>query len=446
LAVVLLLPITAWGQQADKENQFDIGLQMLTHGELRNGGMIREGDGDSEKENEAKFLMNRARLTVDFRKNFASAEKPLNRFAVEAKVVAQSLGVWGMKGNNALSLSEAWAKLSDKTGLFMQMGRQALAYDDERIIGPNDWAMTALAHDVFKLGYEGHGHKAHAILAYNQNSNNVDGGTYYNKENGVQPYKTMHTLWYHYDVPKVPLGVSLLGMNVGMQAGYEGGKNDYAPHIEYQQVVGGYISFRPKRWSVEGSYYRQMGRNEEGAEIDAWMASGLATWTPRDMFGFQVGFDYLSGDDYMPVPKPGTLGMPKHEKIKYFLPVYGSQHKFYGAMDFFYLSNFVNTFSPGLQNAFVGAFVKPVKNLHIGVAYHYLAMATKLEDMDMTLGHEIEVTASYKLQDLVSFSAGFTYMTGSESMERLKRDRGDGNLRWGWFSVNFSPKIFSTKW
>jgi hypothetical protein len=73
--------------------------------------------------------------------------------------------------------------------------------------------MTAPTHDVLKFGYEGHGHKVHALLAYNQNSD--AGNSFYS--NGIQPYKSMQTLWYHYDTPKSLFGISLLAMNIGMQ-------------------------------------------------------------------------------------------------------------------------------------------------------------------------------------------------------------------------------------
>jgi len=37
-------------------------------------------------------------------------------------------------------------------------------------------------------------------------------------------------------------------------------------------------------------------------------------------------------------------------------------------------------------------------------------------------------------------------MTGTETMERLKRASKDGSLRWGWFSLNISPSLFTAKW
>ena len=115
-------------------------------------------------------------------------------------------------------------------------------------------------------------------------------------------------------------------------------------------------------------------------------------------------------------------------------------------MDFFYLSTYVNGFTPGMQNAYIGGSFKPLKNLSLGATYHYLATGTKLTGLDKTLGHEIEIEASYRPMKDVSISAGYSYMTGTETMERLKRASGDGSLRWAWLSLNVSPRIFSAKW
>ena len=76
---------------------------------------------------------------------------------------------------------------------------------------------------------------------------------------GAQYYKTMQTVWYHYDVPTFPLGVSLLFMNMGVQAGKEGDK-DIPPSVQYQQMWGGYFNYHPKYLTLEGTYYRQTGQ------------------------------------------------------------------------------------------------------------------------------------------------------------------------------------------
>lgn len=414
-------------EEVEKDNQLTIDGQIFTRGEIRRGGFT--SDEEKEAEGKANFVLSRTRLSVDYQ-----------RTGIELKVTAQHSGVWGQSGKGSFNLYEAWAQLRSKQGLFVKVGRQELSYDDERIIGRNDWAVAALSHDVLRFGYEGHGHKAHAILAYNQNAENTNGGTFY--ENGAQPYKTMHTLWYHYDVPRIPLGVSALLMNIGLQ----GGEKDASPTTRYQQFFGGYVSYRPKGWSVEGSYYRQTGVNEEGIDIRAWMASVKAQVSPRPNYGFVAGYDYLSGDKLFAVPSKGTIGLTQHSVIRGFNPLYGSHHQFYGAMDFFYVSTYVNGFTPGLQNLYVGGHYLPMKGLRLSATYHYLAMATQLTEMDRTLGHEIELSASYAVTKDCNLSAGYSFMTGTETMERLKRASDDSNLRWAWVTLSISPRIFMTRW
>lgn len=58
------------------------------------------------------------------------------------------------------------------------------------------------------------------------------------------------------------------------------------------------------------------------------MVSATAAYAFNKTWGAVVGFDYLSGD------KGGG------DKFKAFDPLYGTHHKFYGAMDYFYASAF----------------------------------------------------------------------------------------------------------
>lgn len=412
-------------------NQLSVDLQFLSRGEMRYGGLpnTTEEEENGEKAAKSNFAQSRTRLVINYKRDW-----------LEARVTPQHSGVWGQAGKGAFNLYETWVKMTARNGLFAQVGRVALSYDDERIIGSDNWAMASQSHDVVRLGYEGHGHKAHVILAYNQNANVMnDGGSYY--VGGTQPYKTMQDVWYHYDLPKFPLGVSVLFMNIGMQGDEDTGFRTY-----FQHLLGSYVSFTPKRWKAEAAYYHQFGKNESGMKIDAWMASGKLTFSPKANYGFVGGFDYLSGDKLFAVPPQGGLGMVHHDVIRGFSTVYGSHHKFYGAMDFFYVSTYLNGFTPGLQNAYIGGFFSPMKGMRLDASYHNLATATKLVDMGMSLGQEFEFQASYAATRDIIVMAGASLMTGSETMERLKRDTSKSTLRWGWISLIVNPRIFSTKW
>ena len=436
LVVSLLVPSLSICAQTDstKINSLSFAVNVLTHGETVHGGL--PVDADAENEDRSHFLLGRTRLVVDY-----------NRSGLTAHALIQNLAVWGTSNNKALNLYEGWVKMTAKNGLFAQVGRIALSYDDERIIGTNDFAMASQSHDVLRVGYEGHGHQLHAILGYNQNADNVYKSTYY--EEGAQPYKTMQTVWYHYDVPKFPLGASLLFMNVGLQAGLIDNHIN-PPTTEFQQMYGGYMNFHPKYVTLEGAYYRQGGKTvvpsgHKAFKIDAWMASAKATVKPTDHLGFTMGYDYLSGDDFVPDTYGGKMGLPLHKVYKGFTPLYGSRTQFYGLMDYFYESAYSHGFTPGLQNAFLGVFGKPVPKLDLSATYHYLAVATELQDLNSTLGHSIDLQASYSFTKDISLTAGYTLMFGTETMNHLKQGFCSDNARWGWFSLVVSPTLFTTK-
>ena len=95
---------------------------------------------------------------------------------------------------------------------------------------------------------------------------------------------------------------------------------------------------------------------------------------------------------------------------------------------------------------FVGASFKPIPQLTCSANYHYLATATKLNRLDRTLGHSIELTASYEFSKDISLTASYTQMHGTETMDCLKQGEGNKRARWAWFSLVISPSLFTTKW
>jgi len=419
-------PVKAQDNIEEKLNNFTIDAELMTRGEIRRGGLPSD---ENDTDNKANFILERTRLSLDYERTF-----------LKAHVTGQHSAVWGQAGKGSFNIYEAWAQLKTKNGFFAKIGRQVLSYDDERIIGSNDWAVAALSHDLLKVGFENKQHKVHAMFAYNQNGESVNGGTEYH--NGDKPYKTMQALWYHYDHPKVPFGGSLLFMNLGMQ-----GTEEFNHSETYQQqLVGTYLSYRPSRWTAEGSFYYQMGKNENGIKIAAWMASVKASFKPSDKWKLIGGYDFLSGDEYFAVPQGGSIGLVQHKTIKGFSPAYGSHHKFYGAMDFFYMTTYVNGFTPGLENIFLGVDFLPINKIKINATYHYLRTATKLADVSKSLGHELELSVSYNPIKEVSISAGYSYMHGTSTMEYLKRVDNHGDLHWAWLNVVIKPRFLQVKW
>jgi hypothetical protein len=424
LILLAVLPLLARAQ----ENTFSVDADYLTRGEIRRGGIYVTEDGDALN---SRFILSRTRLGASYSRDWLSA-----------RLTAQHADTWGSSAGNSLSMNEAWVKAQFPVGFFAQVGRQRLSYDDQRIFGADDWSMTGYSHDGLKLGFERAGHKVHLFGAYNQDVSNIDqGGTRFS--GGIQPYKSLASLWYHYDIPKTGIGASLLFVNMGLEDNmvYIGEE----PKTCFQQLAGTFLSWNPKHFGLEASYYHQWGKSNGGIPLNAWMASAKAMATPSEHWSFRAGYDYLSGEEDFPIPGEGDIGLVRHEIVRGFNSLYGSNHKFYGAMDFFYVSTYVNGFTPGLQNLYAGVSWTPVKPLSADAAYHFFSTAVPVQDANQALGHEVELQLTWTIIPSVSLSAGYSFMQGTETMSILKRSTHNNRLHWGWLMLNVTPTFFKCK-
>ena len=160
--ILFILNFSLSAQEAD--NEFTLDAKLNTRAEIRCGGFNPQEEEAEGKALMAHFISGQYRLDIGYQRSW-----------LEIKLAPQFSGIWGTSGSN-IRLVEGWALMRTKHGLFAKIGRQGLEYDDERILGFDDWSMTAPTHDVLKLGYEGYGHKLHILLAYNQDAENVSNG------------------------------------------------------------------------------------------------------------------------------------------------------------------------------------------------------------------------------------------------------------------------------
>lgn len=403
------------------ENETTISVQVRPRAEYRNGALFPRSEGEEA----AGFINNRARLSLGYKRSDLSM-----------KVSAQHVGVWGqdpqIDKNGRFILNEAWARLNLNDYFFAQLGRQSLIYDDERILGGLDWNVAGRFHDALKLGYEKDRNKLHLILAFNQNDEKIIGGTYYAA--GAQPYKSMQTLWYGYNASN--FGISALVMNLGQEGGdWETQKSD----TRYLQTFGLNANFSPAAWKFQGSVYLQTGKTVADLSVSAWMAALKATYSINNQFDVSLGSDYLSGDDL------------ESEKYKAFNPLYGTHHKFYGAMDYFYASGFSNSLSPGLWDNYANVNFKASGKLNLGLTYHYFSITSDLkqnnnEDVKKGLGSEIDFQLDWNIMKDVKLSGGYSVMLGTESMDFVKGGNHDSWQDWGWISLNINPQVLFVKW
>lgn len=406
-AVIALTSIISNAQQY---NNLNVEAQLLTRGEHNNGALIQRNEGEQS----ANYVSERARLSFNFTRN-----------DLQLKASIQHTGLWGdddiRKSSGKATISEAWAKLTFNRHFFVQIGRQQLAYDDERILGAQDWDMENFKHDALKLGYESMDlhHRVHVILAMNQEKANR--GDYYD---GPMPYKNMEGLWYHYRAFNIPLNVSLLALNLGFERGNEGhGRTNYL------QTYGTDISFcYPTSWDIHASFYYQMGKTSL-RQVQAYLASGSIGYSFAPQFKLSAGYDYMSGNDF------------DHPKWNAFNALYGSYHKFFGSMDFF-----SNTLTWGLQDIKGCISSQICKKVRLDLNYHYLMTATQISDLKKELGHEFDVELTAKIKKDVTLKAGYSTILGTETLDRIASGNHKEWQDWAWLQLNISPSmIFSTK-
>ena len=153
---------------------------------------------------------------------------------------------------------------------------------------------------------------------------------------------------------------------------------------------------------------------------------------------YTVGWDYVSGDDAF------SSSTVNHR----FDPLYGTPHKFWGYMDYFY----VGTGSPkgGLSNPYLKTkYTSTNKRLNASLDYHYFALAKDQKDIsgnaiNKYLGSEVDLVTSYSLNKFTTVEWGFSVMAASESMEYAKGIvPGTANLTatWSYLSINIKPEF-----
>lgn len=411
------LVICSSGVYAQEEkNEFNIDAQLRGRAEYRNGALSPRAEGELP----ASFINSRARFSLGYKRD-----------RLQMKLAVQHVGVWGqdpqIDKNGRFIFHEAWAKLDFGKGVFAQVGRQSLVYDDERLLGSLDWNVAGRFHDALKLGYENQMHKLHLILAYNQKDENPIGGNYYAP--GSQPYKTMQTVWYNGRWAE-NFNASLLFMNVGYETGTpEKGRTNYMP------TTGTYLTYTPGNWTLNGSFYYQFGKRlvETSVEkVSAYMFGVKATYKINRQWSVGVLTDYLSGD-------------PESSKISTFDPLYGTHHKFYGGMDYFYAS----AYNKGLWDKQLSVDFKPDSRWSLSLNYHHFSTTYDVTvdgEEGRSLGSELDFQVDCVLMKDVKLTAGYSTMLGTKYMDVVKDGSHKAWQDWGWLSLNINPRIFFAKW
>lgn len=393
--------------------QLTISGELRPRAEYRNGyKTLTPNDVDA-----ALFISQRTRLNTKF------VSEDYTFF-----ISLQDVRVWGdvkqlnTSDNNGIAIHEAWGKVKFSPNFAVKFGRQEIVYDDSRMFGNVDWAQQARSHDaaIFKLGNGNY--KLDLGFAYNQNGEALFENLYTVEGN----YKAMQYAWYHKEWSKFK--ASFLVLNNGLQ-------NVDADEVRYSQTYGTHLKYKATDvLSFSANAYLQSGKDVEDNDLSAYLIGLDLGYKSSSKLNLGVGFEIQSGNDN------ASIGSENNA----FTPFYGTNHKFNGLMDYFYVGNHAN--NVGLVDIYAKIGTKlGEKSSLTAFVHNFSAQAEIAEGTDKQLGTEIDLVYTHKLNKDVTIVAGYFQMLASEGLEVVKNNfSGNGN-NWAWLMITIKPTLFSSK-
>lgn len=392
---------------------------------------------------------------------------------VKFGVVLQDVRTWGSQpqlvSNDAYDtyVHQAWGEVNLTDQISLKAGRMELVYDDHRILGNVGWAPQARSHDGALFKYKG-AVDAHLGIFFH-------GGPF----TGVlsDAYKAMQYLWIHGKA--AGLNYSILALNKGQAENglwYDAGTASTFGVTEknaYSQLLGGRFVYKTGDLSLALNAYYEMGKKAatwvdtkslptgvtatslglkdaagKGQKISAYNVALDVMYKASANLKAGLGYEMLSGNDLTDANRTDDNS---------FAPLFGTNHKFNGWMDYFYVGNHGG--SVGLQDINLKVLYKQGKFFAKFIPHYFMPAAkaqytftstsgsTSQKDLG-ALGIEIDTWFGYHIVPKVaSIQVGYSHMLANESMYALKNgfaytegfEAGVNN--WAWLMFSVSPSM-----
>jgi len=393
-------------------------------------GEIRENNFDFDSSVRSRtddaWLLNRVRLGVMWKPTswlqiYAQGQDSREWFSDRVKIP----GLSGSEGFDSFDLRQAYVQIGnpDEFPLVVKVGRQALSYGDERLIGDFDWNNFTRTFDAVKLSWQEKTWQLDAFVSsvvvidrgdfntsdlFNGNDNHRDqifSGLYFTDKGMPWGSLELYTLW--------------LSETNGNTSNMQGAVSPTRPTTGLASMhssfgtFGGRLHGDPKKlhgfeFDVEGAY--QNG-TVTGLSLNAFAVhAGLGynfdlPLQPRLWFEY----NYASGDSD-----------PSDTHSETFQNLFPTNHKFYGYMDLIAWQN--------MHNPQVSIRFTPIKNVTAEVAYRAYWLASNddvwyrangltavrpltpaARSASSFLGSELDFLVNWKVNKHLSFQGGYSH-------------------------------------
>lgn len=484
--------------------QFSLSGQIRTRTEYRDGaGTLRLSVNKP-----SFFTSQRSRLTFNYKWNRITFQTSLQ----DVRVWGQDASSISPADGSRLGVHEAWAEIAlanKKDTSFknsgvdyfgVKIGRQELLYDDSRLLGNLDWLQQARRHDAIVFKLLNKGWQVDLGAAFNQNTDAFNyNGTYYTPANvtpyvkdskgnlvltpsglipivnasGIsaktgslsmmnppstnaigQQYKALQFLYAAKTFNQTKISALLVSDQfskykldsvktfAGTDTGYVFGRRYNQAGVNTRFTTGILIVSqldKQKAFTLNAGFYYQAGKDKDGLSLGAYTSTLSLTYAKKK-FSYTAGWDYVSGNNAF------SASAINHR----FDPLYGTPHKFWGLMDYFY----AGTGSPagGLSNPFAKIkYSSANRRFSSALDYHFFSLAKDQKDVNGNaikkyLGSEIDWVNSYALSKVATLELGISYLAATKSMEYAKGitpGTAKLNATWAYLQINIKPEFFS---
>ncbi|WP_299781455.1 alginate export family protein [uncultured Formosa sp.] len=412
--------------------------QFTLDGEFRPRAEYRHGFGSLFPESaEPGFSINtRARLNAGYKTETYTFYLSMQ----DVLTWGENRQINSVDTNNSFAIFQAWADIKLGSGFTTKIGRQVLSYDDQRILGGLDWAQMGRNHDAALIRYKKGSLMFDVGLAFNQdfdsNTSDISGyvstGNEYTEDPNFFTYKAMQ---YGYLKKEwSTFSASLLVMNNTFQ-NYEliDGVRTYGGFgVSSLETIGTHLKYNSGAFVLEGNAYLQAGERVNDLSVKSAFLLGLeASYKLTSKVGLGAGIEVVSGND----EDAGETGA--------FFPLYGTNHKFNGFMDYFYVGNHAN--SVGLVDVHVSANFTLNETSSLLVKVLNFSGEQELVSGEKSLGTEIDLVYSKKFNGF-DLKLGYSQMFASDGMYELKgilKDDATDMQNWAWAMLVLKPKFLN---
>lgn len=375
-------------------SQFSLDAEIRPKFEYRNGYKTLPDINSSY----AALVSQRTRIIANYK-----AEK------LQVKLSLQDVRLWGdekFKTDIATTaLYEAWAELKVLDSLQVKIGKQEFLYDNQRLLDIGNWGNVGITHNALLLKYKCNTWTIHLAAAYNQVLD-TNFTTNYSKMDVKDNYKTLNFLW---------ISKQLKDFNISALAiadGFQKPKTTNTVYLRY--TAGPIVTYKGKKFDMEARGFYQGGKSQTGKDISSWLVNAEASYKIFKPLTLKVGAEVWSGYDY-------TDSTSK--QVNSFDVLYGSSHKFNGALDYFTKPS--ESKNAGLVDVFAHLIYKTAKKTTYKLEYHYFALQNNYGKkngaaLDKYLGSEIDLNAKYVISKDVTLEGGFSWMLATSTMDKIK--------------------------